>query len=375
MINGAPAYRKLLLAVGVAEVVWWIVTGFVYGLLSSSAQLSMQLLHPAYTWLWISIPLLLGFSWYHWHWKSNLYEAYQGKGKTRMLWVTFSPLKAFIHYFLLRSVLFFAVLGLAQPVMGSKKVKGSKRVLDLVICLDISNSMNTRDMSNDFSRLDAAKNAISELLKQLKGERIGVVVFANEAYTQLPLTMDYGAAKLFIPDIETSMISDQGTNIGSALEVAQEQFKDQESGKAMLVITDGEDHEQLWQEQVKLLNDKKVVLAYLGLGSDAGGLIPNDPDDPSQGYKRENGKAVVSHLDKNALAAMAAATSSQYLTTSKAFPDVVPLAMNFANAKNKTMKSLEFTVDKNYFQIPVLLALFCFVAYLFLPLFVNRKAT
>jgi Ca-activated chloride channel family protein len=99
-------------------------------------------------------------------------------------------------------------------------------------------------MSGNVSRLKAAKNAIAQLLNQLKGERIAVIIFANEAFTQLPLTMDYGAAKLFVPDIETDMISDQGTNIGSAFDEALTQFKDEESGRAILVITDGEDHER-----------------------------------------------------------------------------------------------------------------------------------
>jgi Ca-activated chloride channel family protein len=169
------------------------------------------------------------------------------------------------------------------------------------------------------------------------------------------------------------MISDQGTNIGNALLEAQEQFKDEESGRAILVITDGEDHEQLWQEQLKELEKKNVLLAYLGLGTKAGGLIPNDPYEPAMGFKRENGKPVVSKLDVGGLKAMASASNSQLVVSSSAFPDVTSLAQSFSNAKNKTIKSMEFKVDKNYYHFPVFIAIACFIAYLFLPFIVNRK--
>jgi Ca-activated chloride channel homolog len=372
MTNGKQTYQRLLRIVLAAEVVWWILVLLAFFLLDLEAG-KVRLLHKNYLWFWLLIPAFLFASWFHWKWKSKLYDAYAGIGRTRMLWVTFEPLKAFLHYFLLRLVIFFTVLGMAQPVMGSKKVKGSKKVLDLVICLDVSNSMNVQDMSGKVSRLKAGKNAIIQLLNQLKGERIAVIIFANDAFTQLPLTMDYGAAKLFIPDVESSMISDQGTNIGNALKEAQEQFKDEESGRAILVITDGEDHEQLWRDQLNELQKKNVLLAYLGLGTKTGGLIPNDPYDPALGFKRENGKPVVSKLDVGGLKNMASSSNSQLIVSSSAFPDVTTLAQSFSNAKNKSVKSMEFKVDKNFYQLPVLVAIACFIAYLFLPFIVNRK--
>lgn len=372
MTSGKQTYQRLLQLVLATEIIWWLAVLLLF-MFRDFESGSLRLLHKNYLWFWLVIPFFLLASWYHWLWKSRLYDQYAGKGRTRMLWVTFEPLKAFLHYFLLRSVLFFIVVALAQPVMGSKKVKGSKRVLDLVICLDVSNSMNVQDMSGKTSRLKAAKNAIIQLLNQLKGERVSVIIFANDAFTQLPLTMDYGAAKLFVPDIETSMISDQGTNIGIALQEAQNQFKDEESGRAILVITDGEDHEQLWQDQIKELQKKEVLLAYLGLGTKSGGLIPNDPYEPALGFKRQNGKPVVSKIEMAGLQSMASASNSQLVVSSSAFPEVNSLAQSFSNVKNKTVKSMEFKVDKNYYHIAVFMALACFIAYLFLPYILNRK--
>lgn len=371
MIKGRDTYNRLVKALLVSEAVWWLLVVTMYVSVPLTDQ-GVKLLHSEMLSLWLFIPVLAVLSLSRWNWKASIYEQYSGYGPTRMLWVKFEPLKAFLHYFLLRSTYFFIVLAMAQPVAGSRKVNGSKRVLDLVICLDISNSMNTKDMGgNKSSRLTAAKHAIGELLNQLKGERIAVVVFANDAYTQLPLTMDYGAAKLFVPDIETSMISDQGTNIGRALEVAQEQFKDTESGKAILVITDGEDHEALWKKQLEELKKKNVELAYLGLGSATGGLIPNNPYDLSEGYKRENGQAVVSRIDKKGLERMAGASGSILVTSDSPFPNIYDIAANYKNTKNKQVLKVEFKVDKNYFYIPTILALLCMICYFFLPIIIN----
>lgn len=371
MIKEKNTYNHLVNGLLISEAIWWALV-FVMYVFFPFESWGVKLLHSEMLGLWAVIPLLGILTWIQWRWKARIYAEYSGYGSTRMLWVRFEPVKAFLHYFLLRSTYFFVVLAMAQPVAGSRKVNGSKRVLDLVICLDISNSMNTKDMGgNKTSRLTAAKNAIGELLNQLKGERIAVVIFANDAYTQLPLTMDYGAAKLFVPDIETSMISDQGTNIGRALEVAQDQFKDTESGKAILVITDGEDHEALWKKQLTELKKKNVELAYLGLGSAKGGLIPNNPYDESEGYKRENGQAVVSKIDQKELTRMAGESGSILVTSDSPFPNIYDIATNYKNTKNKQVMKVEFKVDKNYFYIPTILALLCMICYFFLPIIIN----
>ena len=366
------AYRKLLFRTLLAEAICWGVTISLYGsmhLFGGNGQL--EFLYSAFFWLLLLIPLLLSIYLGRWKWKSALYERYRGMGKTRMLSVPFKPWRYFMQYFFLRNVFFFLILALAQPVMGYRKVKGSRRILDLVICLDISSSMNTVDMDGN-ARLTVAKRGISELLNNMRGERIAVVIFANKAYTQLPLTMDYGAAKLFVSEIETELISDQGTNIGAALEMAREQFRDSESGHAVLVITDGEDHEQLWQEQVNIYREKGIEISYYGIGSEKGGLIPEDPMDPSAGYKREDGSPVVSRLDREALSRMANETNSQLYFAESAYPDMSRVITALSSAKTKQIKNLELTVQANYFQIPLILAFLCLAGYLFVPFLVNR---
>ena len=154
-----------------------------------------------------------------------------------------SILRTFIKHFFFRNALGFLILAMAGPVYGSKKVKATKETLELVICLDISNSMNAKDISKENSRLDISKRALIQLINNLNGEQIGLVLFANSAFVQLPLTSDYPAGKLFIKDVETSMISDQGTSIGEALNVATNMFSEKKVAKGIILVTDGEDHE------------------------------------------------------------------------------------------------------------------------------------
>lgn len=363
-------YRQLIQLTLVAEAIFWTATLMLYVLAQPA---DIDILHPEMFWLFALIPGVLVVFLLRWQWKSNLYDQYHGTGKTRMIRVTFQPVRYFLQYFFFRSIIFFLVVALSQPAMGSRKIKGSRRVLDLVICLDVSASMNTKDIDGNTSRLTAAKRGMIQLMNSLKGERISVVIFANEAFTQLPLTMDYGAAKMFIQEIETSMIADQGTNIGAALKVAQKQFIDGQSGHAIVVITDGEDHEAQWKEQVDKIVEHKVELTYYGIGTERGGLVPNDPYDEEAGYKTENGNSVRSSLDVEGLRTMAAATGSNVTFSSDPFPDMSGLVASLSAIRNKTVKEMEFTVQKNYFQVPLFLAFCCFLGYLFTPFFLKHS--
>jgi len=330
-------------------------------------------LHPEYFWMFITLPILLGISIWHWTYKAKLAALYSNKTKTSVLSIKFNAIRAFLHYFLLRSVFFFSVLALAQPVKGNKNAKGSKRMLDIIVCLDVSNSMNTADMSGGATRLQAAKNTIGELVNGLQGERIGIIVFANSAFTQLPLTTDIGAAKIFVPDISSNLVLDQGTNIGAAYELAVDQFKDEDAGRHLLVITDGEDHEETWAENLSELKSKKIGFTFLGLGTSSGGPVPVDPEYPELGNKKYHGSTVYSHLNESEIKRMASKSGGNAIISSNAYPDVRNLVDMFKNSKSKTVKQTTIEVKVNYYTIPLWITISSFILYLFLPQIVNRK--
>lgn len=368
MNSSIRQYQLLVRNVIIAEAAWWLLIGIAYLLL---LPFNLAFIAPGFLSLLIIVPAVLAFFIPRWKWKAEMNARYDGESGTRMVHVGFAPMRYFFSWFFFRSVLFCVILALAQPAIGSKKVKASKRVLDIVVCLDISNSMNTTDLPGGTSRLTAAKRGLVQLINNLRGERFSVVVFANEAFTELPLTMDYGAAKMYINDISTGEISAQGTNIGAALEEASRQFADSKSGHSVLVITDGEDHEKLWKEQISEYNKNDIELTFFGIGTERGGKVPVDPDDPGAGYKTNGGSTVISRLDIAALKQMAGEAGATLEISLSDFPDMRGVISRFKNSKNHTLKEMEFDVQKNYYQLPLLAAILFLMAFLVLPLFRN----
>jgi Ca-activated chloride channel family protein len=372
MIKKLSTYHQILLLTGITEALLWAVFLLIFnpwGLFLND----YSWLHPEYFWMFIVLPVLLGVSIWHWTYKSKLAALYSNKTKTSVLSIKFNLPRAFLHYLLLRSVFFFSVLALAQPVKGSRNMKGSKRMLDIIICLDVSNSMNTADMSGGTTRLEAAKNTIGELVNGLKGERLGIIVFANSAFTQLPLTNDIGAAKIFIPDISSNLVPDQGTNIGAAYEMALKQFKDEDAGRHILVITDGEDHEETWADNLSELKSKNIGFTFLGLGTASGGPVPVDPGYPELGYKKYHGATVTSHLNESEIKRMARKSGGNAVISSSAYPDIRDLVDMYKNSKSRTVKQTTFEVKINYYYIPLWITIACFILFLFLPQIVNRR--
>ncbi len=276
-----------------------------------------------------------------------------------------SVLKTFIKHFFVRNTLGFLILAMAGPVYGSKKVKATKETLELVICLDISNSMNAKDISKENSRLDIAKRGLVQLINNLNGEQIGLVLFANSAFVQLPLTSDYPAGKLFIKDVETSMISDQGTSIGEALNVASNMFSEKKVAKGIILVTDGEDHEAGLEIVLENMREKSIQLSVLGIGTREGGLVPKDPQRPEIGYKTDaTGKTVLSKLNRELIKDIAQKAGGFAHFSDDEFPDLSPLLTELKTMKRSKIDTLDFDVQQDRYRIPLVFALVMLLGYL-----------
>lgn len=276
-----------------------------------------------------------------------------------------SNMNSFLRYFLFRNAIIFLIIALAQPVFGKKKAAGTVDDLELVICLDVSNSMNTRDISPDISRLDISKRAILQLINNLHGERIGICIFANNAFVQLPITRDYSAAKMFITDIETAMISSQGTNIDAALKVSLEMFSKERTGKGIIMVTDGENHEQSPNKILADIRKSKVQLSVLGIGTKRGGLVPKQPGRPELGYKKTaTGKAVLSKLNESFIRNIASKGGGKASLSSSEFPDLSALLTQINRMKRTKIDNLEFDIKQERYQMPLLISLVFWLAYL-----------
>jgi Ca-activated chloride channel family protein len=215
--------------------------------------------------------------------------------------------------FLLLSGLFWLILALARPQWGAHEVTVKEKGTDIVIALDISNSMLAEDVAPN--RLERAKTELADFLNRLPRGRVGLVLFAGAAFVQCPLTMDYGTAQIFLRMAEPDMISEQGTAIASALATARELLASGggrlgDAFEAIVLVTDGEDLEGDWEQEVQACHDNGVVILPVGVGHETGGLIPvTDDQGRAAGFmKDDTGNVVMTRLDLASLERMAATT-------------------------------------------------------------------
>ncbi len=227
-----------------------------------------------------------------------------------------SARKRFFKFILLMLAFGFLVIGLANPQIGSRLEKVQRKGADLVIALDVSNSMLAQDIRPD--RLTRAVQGISKLIDRLEGDRIGMVVFAGKAYVQLPITTDYSAAKMFLTTISTRMVPSQGTAIGEAIRLSAGSFGENERSKAIIVITDGENHEGDAMEEATAAAEKGIKIFTIGMGAPEGAPIPTyDEYNRQTGFKADRqGQTVISRLDETMLQQIASAGNGIYVRAS-----------------------------------------------------------
>lgn len=211
----------------------------------------------------------------------------------------------------------FLIIMMARPQYGSKLEEVKRKSAEIIIALDISNSMLAEDIAP--SRLERSKQALSKLIDKLGTDRIGLVVFAGDAYTQLPITADYVSAKMFLSTIHPGIIAKQGTAIGAAINLAAASFDPRtETGKAIIVISDGENHEDDAIGAAREAADKGIVVHTIGMGLPQGAPIPAMAGSTSDFIKDRQGNVVISKLDEKMLAEIAAAGNGVFVRAGNA---------------------------------------------------------
>lgn len=250
----------------------------------------------------------------------------------------------------------FLVIGIAGPQFGSKLKKIDRKGVELVIALDVSNSMLANDIKPN--RLAKAKSAISHLVEKLGEDKIGLIVFAGEAYTQLPITSDYSSARLFLSGINTDIVPIQGTAIGSAIDLARKSFTPNEkSSKAIIVITDGENHRDDAVASAAKAREEGIVVHTIGMGLPQGAPIPVKGN-PGQFHKDREGNVVVSRLDEDMLKKIAASGEGAYI---RANNTRVGLNALFKEINKMDKTQMESNIYSDYierFQYFIFVALF-----------------
>ena len=255
----------------------------------------------------------------------------------RQLMPSWSRSKGWVRVILYSLAFFCFILGLARPQMGAKLKEHETKGAEIMICLDVSNSMLAEDYSP--SRLDRAKLAISRVVDKLQGDRIGLIIFAGTSFVQLPITTDYISAKMFLGSINTESVPVQGTAIGEAILTAAKSFSAQsEKSRAIIIITDGENHEDDAVEAARQAAELGIKIYTIGVGSAQGQPIPMN----GELLKDSEGNIVVTRLDEGTLKKIAAEGGGAYVHAGNEEFGLGPIVDDIKKMEDEKYNSIVF---------------------------------
>lgn len=306
--------------------------------------------------MWFQLVVLLPYLAYVFHVQQMASLDLSPKGWQRLFGQ--QPKLSWLQIIMNRLAFGCMVIALAQPIYGEESTKTKVKNTEVVLTVDLSNSMNTTDIDDELSRLEIVKRAATELVNELKGERIGIVIFAGNAYAQLPITKDYSAAKLFIQDLHTNLISRQGTNFNAALSTSQKMFQNEQAAKVILLMTDGENHEGYPEATLEQIKESGTRLMMMGVGTKKGGLVPEMAGERMLGYKRDqDGKVVLSKMDRELMRKMAESAGGSVHFVDNAFPNLSTILTEINRLNAPKLGALNVEIKSNHFRWPLALGI------------------
>jgi Ca-activated chloride channel family protein len=322
-------------------------------------------------WALVLVPLLIIIFMLVRRWKKKALASLGDKGVlTRIMPQVSSsrPTLKFIFFIVAYTLL---IVGIADPQVGNHIDEVKKKGADIMIVLDVSNSMLSQDYAPN--RLENAKRALAQLIDNLHEDRIGIIVFAGEPYVQMPITTDYSAAKIFLNTINTGMVPVQGTAIGAAIDLGVKSFDYKDgTGKAIILMTDGENHEDDAVTAAQNAHDKGVVVHVIGFGSPQGAPVPIYDNGKQVGFHLDSaGHTVISKLNEDMCKEIAVAGNGVYIRATDANSGLGIVMDQVHKMKQKTYDSKSFKDFEDRFQFFIAIALFLFIAEFFIS---NRKS-
>ncbi len=323
---------------------WWVlkdqVPGFRFG---KPELLKAQLIGPVMVLLFL---LDLG-------WRNRALKRFAHDGTRARVVPGLSGTRVFLRFLLLRMGLASVIVALAAPLYGTRVEEVKAKGIDLMVCVDVSNSMTCEDLKP--SRMEVASRALSQLIDQLHGDRLGIVVFAGEAFVQLPITSDRSAAKLFLNSVNTDAVGTQGTAIGAAIDLARESFDpNTTSGKAIIVITDGENHEDDAQGAARKATEQGIVVHTVGMGAPQGGPLPIRRNGQVTGYRKDrSNNTVISRLDESMLKEIAAAGNGLYVRATERSSGMNELLAELRTMDAQEVGTYRFASLEDQYQYPL----------------------
>jgi len=285
-------------------------------------------------------------------------------GLVRKLMPELSGTRPWLKFILQLVAVTSAIIILARPQFGSKLEEVKKQGVEVIIALDVSNSMLAGDIQPD--RLTRAKQALTRLIDNLENDKIGLIVFAGDDYTQIPITTDYISAKMFLSSIRPDMVPKQGTAIGAAIDLGMRSFSPGEGkSKAMIIITDGENHEDEPVAKASEASEKGIIIHTIGIGSAEGVPIPVMVNGRKDYLKDNEGNTVITRLDEEILKKIAVSAGGNYVRASNTNIGLEEIFGEIRKMKTEELESTMYTEYNDQFQIfAVIVLLFLFADFM-----------
>ena len=318
----------------------------------------MRFAYPQYLNLLLLIPVLVVFYIIVFKQKRRALERFGNLDLVEKMTASVSRKRQVFKIFLIMVSVFFLILTFARPQFGERLQIMKRRGIDLLIALDTSLSMLAEDIKPN--RLERAKHEIANLIERLRGDRVGLLAFAGDSFVQCPLTTDYGAAKMFLDAMDTDMIPEPGTAIGTAIEKALGAFVKQERKfKVLLLLTDGEDHVSDPIGSAKKAAEEGVRIYTIGLGTRKGEPIPiRDARGNVEEYKRDRkGEVVMTKLDEATLQKVALLTDGKYYRSTMGEGELEKIYEDISKLEKKEFEAKEFTQYEDRFQYFLIFAI------------------
>lgn len=298
-------------------------------------------------WL-LFIPVFVGLSVYVYRWKKRARRKFADPELISRIFPKTSK-NFWLKTFLISAGLFFGVAALMDPLYGEEEVLSKREGTDIIYALDLSNSIYTEDVAP--SRLEKAKKLIIESIEGLGGDRVGLIVFAGDAYMISPLTTDYNSVLSYIESASPELITAQGTNFASVIDRTVEMYKGVPSvGKLLVLVSDGEDNQGSLSKSENLAKKNKIKIVSVGVGTSAGGPIPMDYGNFKEYKVDRHGETVISKLEEKTMQSLARSTGGIYIHAERTAEAVSKLRSFIAQQHKQEQETMTSMDRKHVFQ-------------------------
>jgi Ca-activated chloride channel family protein len=309
-----------------------------------------QIEEPTYFYYLAIIPAIVVLFLLVLWWKKRIQKRFADPKLIQKLSPEKSTFKSFLKLIVFCFSLFFLIISLANPKMGTKLETVKRQGVDIVFALDVSKSMLAEDIAPN--RLEKAKQIITKVIENLGSDRIGIIIYAGSSYPLLPITTDYAAARMFLQNANTEMVSNQGTAINDAIERALSYYdNDEQTNRFLVIVSDGEDHQENTLDLAKEAAKKGIKIYTVGIGTAKGGPIPLKDNGRVVAYKKNNeGTVVVTQLNEQILRDIANVGNGKYINGNKTQETIATIKEVLEKAEKNEFETKQFSDYEDQFQ-------------------------